>query len=505
MSGSSAPQLAALLRLRWRMMRSPHQRRGAILSAGLLVALVGATILGPQLAPYSDQVRFNLALLWPTTLASFLVLAVISPASSAGGTELFPSDQLVAFPVRDRTIFASTVLLAPANLAWIAHFLALLGLTSYLIDPGRYFALPFLTMVAYAFTATLVGQALAWWFEGIRQQRAGRLALRILALSGTVALVVMHATDRLTPWLDRLPTRQLTLSAAGGAQGKLAAWVAGMAVLALIATVAAAAGVRACSWSVGRATDGGMQPETRPVKRRASARRDLTALMQIDRASVWRSAPLRRGAFVMAALPGGIAAIAAPDWASLVLLTGLVAAGSGLLFGVNAFGVDGPGALTLEGLPVRAELRFWSKTAVILEFCALTVAGALLVGSLRSPESPTGAQLAAIMTAVVATSLAVAAFCLRVSIRAPYRSDLRGRRDTPAPPGAMVSYSARLAWRTTWISMILSLFALSSWWWLPLLAGLPMVCLAAASLARSLTMWQSEATRAQVVATVASG
>ena len=86
-------------------------------------------------------------------------------------------------------------------------------------------------------------------------------------------------------------------------------------------------GARGCRWTQGQVSDGGLQPESRPVRRRTTARSDLLALMQVDRASVWRSASLRRGALVMAILPGAIAAITEPSWDSLVLLTGLVAAG----------------------------------------------------------------------------------------------------------------------------------------------------------------------------------
>jgi hypothetical protein len=207
----------------------------------------------------------------------------------------------------------------------------------------------------------------------------------------------------------------------------------------------------------------------------------------------------------MAILPGAIAAITEPSWDSLVLLTGLVAAGSGLLFGVNAFGMDGPGALTLEGLPMRPELRYWAKAATILEFSGLTVAGALVVGAVRAETSPTATQLVALVAAALVTSLAVASFCMNVSVKSPHRSDLRGRRDTPAPPGAMIGYSARLAWRTTWIAMVLSLTSLATVAWLPLLVAIPMASLAGLSLMGSSRRWLDTETRSRVIATVSSG
>ena len=495
-------QLAALLRLRWTMLREPRQRRTVLFALSLLPLLAVAAVFGARQAP-QDYV-FNFALLVPTIFASFLALAIISPASSAGGTEIFPSDQLVAYPVRERTVFASTVMLAPANLAWMTAFITLLGITSY-TAPGRWIGVTVLTTTTFAVTATIVGQALAWWLEGVRQRRAGRWSVRIIAAGMVLSLAILHGSGHLTDVLDRLPTRSVAIAAAKGSQGLWLDWAPVFVALAVTAAVAFRLGERACRWTLGLVSDGGLQPESRPVRRRVTAAGDLAALMQVDRASVWRSAPLRRGALVMSLLPGAIAAITEPSWDSLVLLTGLVAAGSGLLFGVNAFGVDGPGALTLEGLPIDPQLRFWAKAAVIMEFSGLTICGALVVGALRADGWPTTSQLTALLGATVVTSLAVASFCMRVSVHKPHRSDLRGRRDTPAPPGAMVGYSARLAWRTTWIAMVLSIVALAPWAWVPLTVAVPMASLAGLSLTRSAREWQDEAIRSRVVTTVASG
>ncbi|HEX4816311.1 MAG TPA: hypothetical protein VFV66_26510, partial [Nonomuraea sp.] len=402
-------------------------------------------------------------------------------------------------------VFASTLILAPANLAWLVHFLVLVGVSSYVAAPGPLVVLALVTTVTYALAMTVVGQAVAWWLEGVRQQRAGRIALRVLAAGAVTGLVTLQVTGNLTVLLNKLPTRGIAISAVQGSEGTLGPWARVVVLLLAVGVVAFYLGERGCRWALGRVSDGGLQPESRPVRRRTTAAGDLAALMQIDRANVWRSAPLRRGALVMALLPGAIAAITEPSWDTLVLLTGLVAAGSGLLFGVNAFGMDGPGALTLEGLPIDPALRFWAKAVVVGEFCALTIFGALLVGALRADGTPSGSQLTALVAGVVVGSLAVASFCMNVSVHKPHRSDLRGRRDTPAPPGAMIAYSARLAWRTTWIAMILSILALTPWPWVPLLVAVPIAALAGLSLTRSARDWQDETVRSGVVATVTSG
>ena len=500
---ADASQLRLLLQLRWTMLREGRQRRRVVLAVALLPLLAVGAVIAGQLAPRDFQ--FNFALLAPTVFASFFALAVISPASSAGGTELFPSDQLVAYPIRARTVFASTVLLAPANLAWMINLLLLLGVTSYVSGSGPRIAFALLTALVYALAMTMVGQALAWWLEGVRQRKAGRWLVRGLAAVGVLTLVLLQVTHHLTDLLDRLPTKSIAVSAIKGAQGRWMGWWPVLLLLVTIGVVAYRAGARVCGWTVARVSDGGLQPESRPVRRRTTAASDLLALVQVDRASVWRSTPLRRGALVMAVLPGAIAAVTEPSWDSLVLLTGLVAAGSGLLFGVNAFGMDGPGALTLEGLPMKPELRFWAKAVTVLEFCGLTVAGALLVGVLRADGRPEPTQILALVGAVLATSFSVAAFCMRVSLASPHRSDLRGRRDTPAPPGAMIGYSARLAWRTTWIAMTLSITSLTPWPWLPLAVAAPILLLSTRSLVRSAARWTDADQRSRIVATVASG
>jgi hypothetical protein len=387
----------------------------------------------------------------------------------------------------------------------MTSFLALLGVSAYAADRGPLVALSAVTVLVYCLTATVLGQALAWFFEGVRQRRAGRVAVRVCAAVLIAVALVVQLTGNLTDVLDRLPTTRIALSANFGAQGRYLSWVTPLLFLLAVAASALWLGERACGWTQRQVSDGGLQPETRPVRRRTGATSDLRALMQVDRASVWRSAPLRRGAIVMAVLPGAIAAITEPRWDSLVLLTGLVAAGSGLLFGVNAFGMDGPGALTLEGLPMAPSLRYWAKALVIIEFAALTIAGALLVGAFRADGAPTLTQLTALLCSLVVSALAVASFCMRVSVRSPHRAELRGRRDTPAPPGAMIAYSTRLAWRTTWIAMVLSIVALAPWPWLPVAVAVPMGCLAGMSLIRSADEWQDETVRSRIVSTVASG
>ena len=69
--------------------------------------------------------------------------------------------------------------------------------------------------------------------------------------------------------------------------------------------------------------------------------------------------------------------------------------------------------------------------------------------------------------------LQVVGASMRWSLAHPYPVDLRSARATPAPPAAMVGYSARLAVSTTFTSLIFSGCAHVPDWRLSLLLAIP--------------------------------
>ena len=80
-------------------------------------------------------------------------------------------------------------------------------------------------------------------------------------------------------------------------------------------------------------------------------------LARLDWASVWRTVPMRRGLATLAVAPGVLALAARLPWSSIPVLAALSAAGGALLFGVNAWCLDGRGALWRASLPVGPEHR----------------------------------------------------------------------------------------------------------------------------------------------------
>ena len=305
--------------------------------------------------------------------------------------------------------------------------------------------------------------------------------------------------------LDRVPTTAVVTSAIGGSYGAYGSWLLVLAILVLLALGADALGRRTCSWAIRQPGDLGTRIMSTAVRRRPAPRSARGAVLATDRASVWRSAPLRRGLLVLGILPGAVAAIARLDWPSLVLLPGLVSAGAGLLFGVNAFCLDGSGSVWLEGLPRRPGLAFWCKAQVIGETCLVAIVLTLSAALLRTADAPSAAQLSALVACSVVSLTRVVALCMELSVRHPYRADLRGPRDTPAPPGVMAAYSARLALSTTLVAILFSAVAeVAPWRWSVFLA-VPFVLLSARRLVAAARRWDRPDVRAGVVAVVASG
>ena len=495
-------QLAALLALRWQMARTPGLRVSIVLSA-LAVGWLLSLVLGSDRS--LDTVQLATAIeLAPAVFLGFGGLAVIAPLTAGGGNEVVPPDQLTALPVRPSTQFFGGLLLAPVNLVWVVQLLVLAALTSYLTLGGSLLR-GAVTTAAYVASLTVAGQALAWAVVGARQTQRGR---RIVGATGVVVLltgVLVVRTGRGQDVLDASPTRSVVAGVIAGGDGSLLRWGLTTGVLVTVTAVALVLGAQLCAWALRRPGDAGLTRHTGPVRRRAAKPGPLRELVAVNRASVWRAPALRRGGLVLAILPGLIAAGSALPWQSLIVLPGLVAAGAGLLFGVNAFCLDGSGAVWLASLPHDPGLVARAKAIVLAETVLAAVVVAALAGSLRSPGAPTIAELAAIVASGLACTALVVAGGLKMSVRRPHRADLRGPRDAVAPPGALALASARLALPTALVGIVLgSASQTGVWWWPPLLAA-PVLLLAVLSVLRSLRRYDDPFARARIVQVVASG
>ena len=495
-------QLRALMALRWQMARAPGLRFTIVLAglaAGwlLTIALRSADALdAPALATAVE--------LAPAAYLGFGALALIAPLTAGGGNEVVPPDQLAPFPVRPSTQFFGGLLLAPVNLVWIVQLLVLAALTAYLTIDGSQLR-GGVTTGAYVAALTVLGQALAWFVVGLRQTQAGRRLVGATGIALLVAAVLAVRTGIADDVLDLAPTETVVAGVIAGGDGHLLRWSLTSATLLVVTAVSLVVGARACAWALRRPGGAGHGRHTEPVRRRSAKPGALRELMAVDRASVWRAPALRRGALVLAVLPGVIAAGTAVPWDSMIVLPGLVAAGAGLLFGVNAFSLDGSGAVWLASLPHDPGLVARAKTIVLSETVLAAVVVAAVAGSLRSPGAPTAAQLTAIVASGLTCTAVVVAGSLKMSVRRPHRADLRGPRDSIAPPGALALASARLALPTALVGLLLGTASQTDLWWWPPLLALPVALLAVLSVMRSLRRYADPFTRARIVQTVSAG
>ncbi len=495
-------QLRALLALRWQMTREPGLRIALVAGTAFLLWLVALAVgSAGSLDPVSRATAVELA---PATFLGFGLLAIVAPLTAGGGAEVVPSNQLVAYPVRPSTAFFGGLLLAPANLVWVVQLIALAAMTAYLTVGGA--LLPgAVTAGVYVLGLTVLGQATAWLVAGLRQTSRGRLAVAAAGTALLVSCVVVVRAGKGRDAIDASPTRSVVAGVAAGGAGDLQRWAVTTGVMLAVLGAAVVLGTWACSWALRRPGDAGTGRRTAPVRRRTARRTALGELLAVDRASVWRAPALRRGGLVLAFLPGLVTVGAAAPWTSLVILPGLVAAGAGLLFGVNAFCLDGSGAVWLASLPHDPRLALRAKLLVMTETVFATVVVVLVAGSLRSPGQPTAVEIAAIAASAVTCTAVVVTVALGLSVRRPHRADLHGPRDAVAPPGALALASLRMAAPAAGVGVLLSASTVFGSWLLPLVLALPVLMTCGLLLNRSAQRHCDPQIRSRIVQAVSAG
>jgi hypothetical protein len=469
--------------------------------AALLVAPVLAIWLGGSLP--KDYVA-EATLLLPAGVTGLLVTSILSPLLVGGGFELVPEAQLVAFPLRPRTRVDVSLLLTPLNLAWVVQTCALATATAYVSEGPLAPWVPGLVAVLLAGVLAVVGLLLSWLLLGwARTPRRRAIAAAVTTV--TVVVIVWRLRELALVDVaaafgaDRLATALEVV--AGG-------WPAALAVttgLHLVGLAAHEAAVRAAGWALRRPVVRLARDDDRPVRRRAARRSVDADLRALDRAGVWRSVPLRRGALVIGLTPAVLTLLAPLDWAVLTLLPPLVATGAGLLFAVNAFALDGSGALWRASLPGLADRALRAKAVVSAEVVAGPVLVTLAAAMIRVEGPPTVSRLACVAGSAIACTALVVSRGLRWSVVHPYRADLRGPRDTPAPPGALALYSARLAILTSVTGTAYGVCLQAGSLVGALVVSLLVAAVVAWSLVGTTRRWSDPRVRAHVAAVVAAG
>lgn len=498
-----AADLRALLAFRAAGLSVKSRRRLRL--AGLLVLLltvVSAVVPALLVDPLEGRNQGRVIALTPSLYLGFCLLAVLAAITSGGGREVVPREQAVAFPVSTVTEHLGALLLAPLNIAWLLQAWTLLGATSYAVGP-RNLHLSITTVLLWIAFATALGQVVGWTFEGIRRGPFGIWISRGITAACGLGVATLVLTHQVTDVFDVSPTVEVFVTVLDGVAGRLLRWTIGTGVVVLLLVVATLAGLVPARWALHRPLREELRLESGIRTPRPNPGSDLLAMMRIDRASVWRSVPLRRGLLVLGLLPGAVALAGELTWSLVTVLPGLVASGGALLFGVNAWVLDGRGALWRDSLPAPAGTAFAAKALVLLEVLLVPAALTLLLAALRA-GTPTTAELASVTAATLVVCVQVTTTALGWSVRRPFASEMRSARATPAPPVAMVGYSARLALTTTIVGLMFSATALADDWVPAVLLAVPLLLWSGYRLAGTADAWARPHTRARVVAVVST-
>jgi len=458
----------------------------------------------PQYLPEGRLNRYEALVFLPSAYLGFFVLTAVAATVAGGGRQVMTRDEGAPYPISAKTEFCVGLVLAPLNIAWVLESWTLLAAISYGFGPHWQLVLAQVVTLGWIGTATVFGQMVAGLAEWVRRLHGGVIALRTVGGALVAAAGWLVVTGRLGHWLDRgFLTKWIV-----NAQYQLNAehWSHAIIVLGGFVVVGALA-IWVGGWSGERAAR--YQPvdelkmESGERLSRPHPATDFMAMLRIDRASVWRAVPLRRGIIFLGVLPGAVALGGALHWQVITLFPGLVCSGGALLFGVNIWCLDAKGALWRESLPVSPHLAFAVRAWVLAELLMVSLLPAIGLGALRAGV-PSASEVVALLCVSVATVVFVTGRCLRWSITKPYPADLRGARATPAPPLAMVGYSARLALTTTLLGLVFAATggAASPFW--SVMLALPAILFAGSDLAHSARLWESPETRAVVLTAVAT-
>lgn len=490
--------------------RARTVRRPAAVVAGsvVVVAFTAAFALGPavmdvdgigsaELDRAVDSLRGNLG----AAFVGVLLLAISAAMGSGGGRELLSRTESAIHPISPVTEHLGALVLAPLNLAWLVQLWSLLAVTALVASPDRLLG-AHLVVLAWVLAATALGQAIGWVVEGVRRTAHGVVVVRVVTGVVVLTLAALHLAGVLVPLVRSLPTSWLAETM------QTSRWPLAVVVLLVLAGAAVVLGARPARWALGQPAREELRVqsgvhEARPVPEPRWGSPDRALLRRLDRGSVWRSVGMRRGLLVLGVGPGLIALLAGLEWSSVMLLPGLTASGAALLFGVNAWCLDGKGMVWRETLPVSDADVFDVRTLVIAE-CMVAVSGVnVVLALLRNglPPLVTGVAVAVCWLVVLGQVLSMV---MTWSMRSPYAVDLASPRATPAPHGAMAAYAGKLSLVTTVTAMLFTGIAVMPWAWLPPVVGLPFLAWSTRKLLRARRQWLAPDVRAQVVLTVAA-
>ena len=490
--------VAHLLDFRTATVRRP---RAFALGAAVFVGLTAAVATIPAFiegAGTSRGYSLDAVLLIPTAMAGFMIVAIVSAIASGGGRELLHREHAVIHPVSPTTDHLGALLLAPLNIGWLLQAWVLMGVTAYGVERDSLLSAE-IGILIWIVAATAVGQVVAWTVEAVRRSPHGIAVIRSVGLVLAAAAVMLQLTHHTAGLLDSLKTRWLVVGYVDGFGWR---WVESITVELVLLVVAVVLGAFPAHLAARHAPRDELRVESGNHPARRLPRSPFSMLVRTDRGSVWRAVPMRRGLAVLAIGPGVVALAGNLDWPQMTILPGLVASGGALLFGVNAWCLDGRGGLWRESLPVGPGVVFAARTWVLTEFLLVASFVTMVLAGLRA-GLPSASELTALLCTWVVVVLQVITSAMRWSSRRPFSVDLRSARATPAPPLVMVGYSTKLAVTTTLTSLVFSGLARVPHPEVSFLVAAPFVVWSLIRLLHARDSWTDPVRRARVVTTVA--
>jgi hypothetical protein len=505
--GDAVRDLGHLIRFRAGTVRRPRLAlAAALLVVGLTVMFATAParkdalydgIAGDLVIGIEDLVGANLGVVF----AAFVLLGIGASMGGGGGRELLSRSEGSIHPISPLTEHLGALALMPLNVAWLVQAWGLLAVTA-LTVPGQALAGAQVVVVLWILAATVVAQAIGWVIEGVRRTTHGVVAIRVAMGALGVTAALLHLSGDLMSVARALPTTDLVEAMASPRWPLLAT---GLIVVTVLGVWVGSFTVR---WALGLPPREELKVasgvhEARPVPEPRWSDPDFALLRRLDRGSVWRSVGMRRGLMVLGLGPGLVALFMGLTWGSVMMLPGLAASGAALLFGVNAWCLDGKGMVWRETLPVSADKVFDARTAVIAEclvvVSAITVTLALVRNGL--PPLQVGVSVICCWTVIVMQVLGTAMWW---SVKSPFSVDLSSPRATPAPHAVMAGYAARLSLVTTLTGMLFAAAAQLPYLWLPVVLALAFLLKSASKLRRARRRWLSAPDRASIALTVAA-
>jgi len=445
-----------LVRARWRAVRNPAARwgiliGGAILLLGVFIASNMSVLVKTLAAQGLDSTGGLFAITWilslqrgglgdvgAVTVGGALIAAIFAPFTGSSTLSLAPAEDLQGVRLaRSHRYFDSLVINCISGIG-LLQLLALSGITSVLSLAGNRGPAMLLTWMIWflvVILTTTIGWSLEWvlrkWGRGVRR------SLGVVGVIIIVGLVIRDTEAARSLWGIGTPYATLIRGASQGDAVLIAAAAVGLVLLSLL--------VLALGLIATRSALAHPAPVAAVGKRRRGRvlPKDPTAITtRLLLSTLIRTPECRRPII-------GIVAIGVPALAVIPLTENLETAvmlavplAVALAWGVNIFGILGPGMTWLASQP--ALMARIPRVAAMLQF--LLTVGLIFLLYLTSEISGNAAPGAGqrLMTGALITGALGAAVSINLSVSRPIRARLSGRGDSLVPPITSLNYLFRL-------------------------------------------------------------